>query len=122
MEIRMKSGIYLFFLLISVQILPAQSEFKQDDDPRVAQIAAVLETSATAGKLSQVARKNQYSGTLEYQLSWTKGGKLLHSRNLKSMPENHLFVSRFQKVLMKQKAGVKIRKGEQLKMLYTFRF
>lgn len=91
-----------------------------NEDPRYAIIRSALDLSAQSGNLFKVAGNHKFHGSLEYQLSYKKGGKVLHCRNLKSDTQNNIFLSQFQKQIMKEKVKIKIRKGEQLKLVHTF--
>lgn len=116
----MKNILIFLTIFCLFQIAKAQINSKADGDSRNETIHSTLNTSAQAGKLLKVAEKHKFHGSLEYQLSYKKGGKVLHCRNLKADTQNNLFLSQFQKQILKEKVKVKIRKGEQLKLVHTF--
>lgn len=114
-------NILLFLIIFCLfQKAEAQPNTTADVDARYEIIHSTLDASAQAGQLFKVADKHKFHGSLEYQLSYKKGGKVLHCRNLKADTQNNLFLSQFQKELLKAKVKLKIGKGEQLKLVHTF--
>lgn len=113
---------YLLYLILFYlgQSAVAQIKSSVDEDSRYETIHSVLNMSAQSGKLFKVAEKHKFQGSLEYQLSYKKGGKVLHCRNLKADTQDNLFLSQFQKQILKEKIKIKIKKGEQLKLVHTF--
>jgi hypothetical protein len=112
----------IIFLIFQFVILFGQTTDKKEEDPRIVIVQESLNHSSTSGKLNKIVHRYNFKGTLEYQLSWKKGGHLLYCRNVFSDSKDHVFLSRFQKQLMKEKARVKINKEEQLKFTHTFKF
>lgn len=112
----------LFFLLVSLILTVSAGNIdrRASEDPRITAVRQALDASAQSGSLGDVCRKYNFHGQLEYQFAFKKGGKVLHCRNLSADTQDNLFLSRFQKELMKFKAEVKIRKGEQLKLTHKF--
>jgi hypothetical protein len=93
-----------------------------DQDPRTEVIISFLNSEKTMTRLSKIAHKHKFSGTLEYQMAWKKGAKVLHCRMLQSSEEHHPFVTVLHKELMKLKCKVKIKPGEQVKLNHKFHF
>ena len=119
----MRRLIILFISFVFVQIVFTQSQSNDPKvDSRISQIREALTLSAQSGKLLQVAQKYNFHGKLEYQLSYKKGGKVLHCRNLQADTQDNLFLSRFQMQMLKEKMAVKVGKGEQLKLTHIFQF
>lgn len=112
----------LFFLLLTLvcTLSTGRPAGKLSEDPRITAVHQALDASVQSGPLGDVCRKYNFHGQLEYQFAFKKGGKVLHCRNLSADTQDNLFLSRFQKELMKFKTEVKIRKGEQLKLTHKF--
>jgi len=110
---------WIGILYLSVSYAKASSN---DQDPRSEAIISFLNSEKTMSKLSKIAHKHKFTGTLEYQMAWKKGGKVLHCRMLQSSEEHHPFVTLMHKELMKMKCKVKIKPGEQIKLNHKFHF